>query len=995
MNQNLNHAAISQPTNSQPPRRLRSFGRSLTTRFGLLMLGAVALFALGYLQFGVHPVILQNAESQFNVACSQVEMTLARTLRPPESLLTMASRWITTYDISIEQPEHFNQLFLPLLQQFPYLTSVVAGTDTGEGWMLMQLPDGRWRNRITDLPRWGEEQLFLEWFEDDPPQERREVVDYDPRQRPWFKTALAAENEGQPQWTAPYTFFTTQEPGITVATYRTLDNGRKMAIGLDIKLLDISKTSSTVELGKEGQLVVMTEDGRVLGLPRSVAWQSELLLQPAEKLPISQLQAGLATWRLAGRPEQQILRFDADGRAWLATFKPFVLSGTSLWIALVAPEADFLPPWQKMGQALGAILVVILSLTLLASRKQAQRFSKPLESLVADSERIAQLDFNESPHPSSNYKEFQRLEVAHGRMRGILKEFQQSSVAQANTLRHALDEKDAILDNALVGIALIKDRRIVRHNKKLAEILGFDGEVLVDAPTEPFYPDQATYLSKGQQVFEALSRGESFVDEHWLRRKDGHLIWTQLSGRAVDPNDFLAGSVWILADLTEQKAAEDRLHYLGHHDPLTGLANRHLFNDRLEHAILRAQREKEQLALLFIDLDHFKVVNDTLGHQVGDKLLCAMARRLASHLRSADTLARMGGDEFIILVEGVTDPGSLVHMAEKLVETFAAPVELEQRQLVVTGSIGISLYPADGLDAKTLIRNADAAMYQAKAQGRNTYHFYSEEMTRTALRRMEMEGYLRQGLEKSWLELHFQPQINLIDGSVIGAEALVRLRHPEKGLIPPLEFIGLAEETGLIFPLGQWVIEESCRTWIHLHKQGLRLPRLAVNLSAKQLQRNDFQARVTETLKATGMPAGVLEMEITESVFLESEKALELLSALGSLGINLSIDDFGTGYSSLSYLKRLPFGKIKIDRSFVRDIGLDEESETLARTIINMAHTLGLEAIAEGVETREQIDFLLAAGCLEAQGFYFAKPLPKADFQAWLKERIAPTVEVD
>ena len=320
---------------------------------------------------------------------------------------------------------------------------------------------------------------------------------------------------------------------------------------------------------------------------------------------------------------------------------------------------------------------------------------------------------------------------------------------------------------------------------------------------------------------------------------------------------------------------------------------------------------------------------------------------------------------------------------------------LFRSQLVVTGSIGISLYPADGLDAKTLIRNADAAMYQAKAQGRNTYHFYSEEMTRTALRRMEMEGYLRQGLEKSWLELHFQPQINLIDGSVIGAEALVRLRHPEKGLIPPLEFIGLAEETGLIFPLGQWVIEESCRTWIHLHKQGLRLPRLAVNLSAKQLQRNDFQARVTETLKATGMPAGVLEMEITESVFLESEKALELLSALGSLGINLSIDDFGTGYSSLSYLKRLPFGKIKIDRSFVRDIGLDEESETLARTIINMAHNLGLEAIAEGVETREQIDFLLAAGCLEAQGFYFAKPLPKADFQAWLKERIAPTVEVD
>jgi len=987
---NSSHSGRSSQGAHSSPRRLQSFRRSLTTRFGLLILGAVALFALGYLQFGVRPVIQQNAESQFHVACAEVEATLARTLKPPENLLTMASHWGISPGFSIDHPDRFNQLFLPLLQQFRQITSVVAGTDSGEGWLLMQIPDGRWRNRLTDLNRRGMEQHFFEWFEGEQPEEKREIIDYDPRQRPWFKAAMAASEEGRPQWTSVYTFFTTQEPGITVATHRTLADGRKLAIGFDIKLLDISKTSSTVELGKQGQLLVMTEDGRVLGLPRGAATRNELLLQPAEQLPSPQLQAGLASWRLAGRPVQKILRFDHGGQAWHATFKPFPLGNQTLWIGLFAPEADFLPPWQQMGQALGFILLLILSLTLLAARRQAQRFSSPLESLVTGSERIAQLDFGESLHPPSNYKEFHRLEAAHDRMREMLKAFQQNSEAQAHQLRLALVEKDAILENALVGIALIKDRNIVRHNRRLAEILGCAGEVLVGQPTEPFYPDQDTYLAKGQLVFEALSRGENYVDEHWLRRRDGQLIWAHLSGRSVDPLDPLAGSVWILADLTEQKAAEERLHFLGHHDTLTGLANRHLFNDRLEHAILRAKREDEQLALLFIDLDHFKVVNDTLGHQVGDQLLCAMAQRLSNQLRSADTLARMGGDEFIILVEGIADAGVLLHIAGKLVETFSAPVELEQRQLFVTGSIGISLYPADGQDAKTLIRNADSAMYQAKAQGRNTYHFYSEEMTRTALRRMELEGYLRQAIEKSWLELHFQPQVSLVDGSVVGAEALVRLRHPDKGLIPPLEFIGLAEETGLIFPLGQWVLEESCRTWSGLAKQGLRLPRLAINLSAKQLQRRDFLAVTTATLAASAMPPEVLELEITESVFLESGEALELLGALGNLGINLSIDDFGTGYSSLSYLKRLPFSKIKIDKSFIHDIGQDQESEILVLTIINLADTLGLEIIAEGIETQNQVDFLLEAGCREGQGYLLSKPLPKSEFEAWVRQRMKP-----
>lgn len=984
MNQNPPHSEPSQPAEPIPSRRLRSFRRSLTTRFGLLVLGAVALFALGYLQFGVRPVILLNADSQFNVACSQVEMTLARTLTPPENLLVMASQWITAAELSVDRSEGFNQLFLPLLRQFPQLTSVVAGTDAGEGWMLLHLPDGSWLNRFTDLPRWGKEHRYFNWSDGGAVEGKREVVDYDPRLRPWFKAAMSATSQGQPQWTSAYTFFTTQEPGITVSTRRTLSDGRQLALGFDIKLLDISNTTSAIALGQQGQVLVMTGDGRVLGLPRELAGRSELLLQPVEALPTPALQAGLDRWRTAGRPEQKILRYDTAGRSWLAAFKPFALGEQTLWIAMIAPETDFLPPWQQMGQALGVILLLILGLTLLTARKQARRFAAPLESLVLDSQRISQLDFSPVALPKIHFKEFHQLLQAQGRMREMLKDFRDTTQAQACRLQRALNEKDAILDNALVGFALISDQQIIQHNRRLAEILGYTDEEMIDQSTEALYLDRDAYLTMGERIDATFRRGESFVEELWVKGKDGRRIWAHLSGRAIDS----AASVWILADLTEQKAAEERLHFLGHHDPLTGLPNRHLFNDRLEHAILRARRENEQLALLFIDLDHFKMVNDTLGHQVGDQLLCAMAQRLARQLRSADTLARMGGDEFIILVEGIAEAAALVHIAGKLVETFAAPVELEQRQLFVTGSIGISLFPADGEDAKTLVRNADAAMYQAKAQGRNTYHFYSEEMTRAALRRMELEGYLRQGIEKSWLELHYQPQVSLIDGSVVGAEALVRLRHPEKGLIPPLEFISLAEETGLIFPLGQWVLEESCRTWSGLTKQGLRLPRIAINLSAKQLQRRDFLTAMTTALASSGIPPEVLELEITESVFLESGEALDLLGALGSLGIHLSIDDFGTGYSSLSYLKRLPFGKIKIDKSFVHDIGRDEESEILVRTIINLAATLGLDSLAEGIETQAQVNFLLDSGCREGQGYLFSKPLPRAEFETWLTQRI-------
>ncbi|HKK01363.1 MAG TPA: EAL domain-containing protein, partial [Desulfuromonadales bacterium] len=551
-------------------------------------------------------------------------------------------------------------------------------------------------------------------------------------------------------------------------------------------------------------------------------------------------------------------------------------------------------------------------------------------------------------------------------------------------LQDTLNHEQAILDNALVGILFTRDRSIIHHNRRLSELFGYaDGELL-DHSTEIFHTSHEQFLAVGQRVYETIERGESHVEELWLRRKDGSRFWCHLSGRALHASRPADGSVLIFIDLTERKKAEEQLQHLGHHDALTNLPNRLLFNDRLAHAIERARRENERLALLFIDLDNFKNVNDTLGHQFGDLLLCAVARRLSSTIRRSDTLARQGGDEFILLIEQASTVETVAVLADKLLESLSAPLEVDGRQTHITGSIGISMYPADGADPNTLIRNADIAMYQAKNSGRQAYRFYSEEMTRQVRNRLEMEEQLRRAIDEGTLELHLQPLVRLHDGAVTGAEALVRMRHAERGLIPPLEFIPLAEETGLIFPLGLWVLEESCRQWIDLARQGVRLSRLAVNISVKQLYRADFLPAVREILRRSDIPAGVLEFEITESLFLESQEAFEVLHALDSLGIVLSIDDFGTGYSSLSYLKRFPFKKLKIDQSFTQEIGTDRDGEALIRTIISLAGTLGLNLTAEGIETREQLAFLLNAGCGHGQGYLFSPPMSTDRFRDWL-----------
>jgi len=441
-----------------------------------------------------------------------------------------------------------------------------------------------------------------------------------------------------------------------------------------------------------------------------------------------------------------------------------------------------------------------------------------------------------------------------------------------------------------------------------------------------------------------------------------------------------------LQDVTVVRQSEAHIQFLAHYDILTHLPNRSMWADRAQAALFAARRHpRDVLAVMFLDLDQFKTVNDSLGHGVGDQLLAEVARRLQSCLRSDDVLARQGGDEFVLLLPRLARAEDAGEVARKLLQALEAPMLLGGHELSVSASIGIALYPADGDDVDTLLKHADIAMYSAKAAGRANFQFFVPEMNVRAFERMMLENALRRGLERQELVLHYQPQVEARSGRLIGCEALVRWQHPEMGLVPPAHFIPVAEDSGLIVPLGEWVLAEACRQQVRWAGQGLVM---AVNISALQFRRGDFVEMVERTLKETGADPAALELEITESALMQpSEELFERLHRLRRLGITLALDDFGTGYSSLAYLKRLPISRLKLDRSFVMDIPLDAEDLAIATATLSMASDLGLAVVAEGVETQAQVDFLSGRGCQVLQGFLFGRPMAAAAFETWQRGR--------
>jgi diguanylate cyclase (GGDEF)-like protein/PAS domain S-box-containing protein len=661
-----------------------------------------------------------------------------------------------------------------------------------------------------------------------------------------------------------------------------------------------------------------------------------------------------------------------------------------------------------------------------------------------------------------------------------------------------LAEQGAVLDNVVFGIVQERDLRVVSTNRRFDELFGYAEGELVGESIAVLFPTHEMYEQGIAASGPLLASGAYFSDEHLYRRRDGSLFMCQVSGRALDPARPDDGSIWVYADVTERRQAEEKLrlaatvlehiadgvmvidvhgriaainpaytqitgytemeavgtqsnltrggaddqqfydalwrdlaetgfwrgelwstrkngevylewltvsavrddddtvtHYvcvfsditrlkesqekldhLAHHDALTGLPNRLLFHDRLQHAMVRAARACSQLAVLFIDLDRFKNVNDTLGHQVGDELLKHVASVLSACLRDGDTLARLGGDEFIVLLEDVDGERGARMVAEKLMRLFEQPVPVSSYELFVTGSVGISLFPQDGADLNHLIRNADVAMYQAKARGRNGYAFYAPSMEGEGLERLRLEALLRRSIEKNEIWLAYQPQVEIDSGRMIGVEALVRWNSPELGQVGPDRFIPLAEDIGFINQLGSWVLEQACRQVVRWERDGLVVPKIAVNLSARQFDRGGLAGTVERVLRETGLPPHRLQLEVTESVIMNTGDAMQYINDLHAIGVELAIDDFGTGYSSLAYLKRLPVQTLKIDRSFIKDISTDANDEAIAIAIIQLGKSMNLSVIAEGVETGEQAAFLLRHGCRRAQGYLYARPLP-------------------
>ncbi|HEX9172877.1 MAG TPA: EAL domain-containing protein, partial [Telluria sp.] len=516
---------------------------------------------------------------------------------------------------------------------------------------------------------------------------------------------------------------------------------------------------------------------------------------------------------------------------------------------------------------------------------------------------------------------------------------------------------------------------------------GVGMERVVGKTRDEYVPELAT-TDWGRAHLACLERREPFEDFEYQALDDGGVArWFCVNGEPVfDDNGAFAGYRGTGSDITARKLTEQRVHHVAQHDVLTGLPNRSLLQDRLSQAIAYSSRSGHPVWVMLIDLDRFKFVNDSMGHKAGDVLLMTVAARLRGSLRDSDTVARLSGDEFVVILSEHADQKLGPEIVQRLMESVAQPVMLGNKEFSVTCSIGVAVFPTEGTPPDSLIEHADIAMYGAKKLGRNNYQFYTPAMNEESLERVRIEGALRKAVERDEFVLHYQPQVCLATGRIVGMEALVRWNHPELGMVPPGRFVGVAEETGLIVQIGAWVMRAACAQNKAWQEAGLGQLRVAVNLSARQFGAAGLIDGIEGVLRETGLDPSFLEIELTESLFMSDvTPAVDLLHRMKSLGVKLSIDDFGTGYSSLSYLSRFPIDVLKIDRSFVAELTRDSNDAAIVTSIIALAHNLKLAVIAEGVETAEQLDYLRRHGCDEMQGYYFSRPLPAAEFEQMLR----------
>lgn len=873
----------SMPTPAVPPSaRWVPLRRSTLWRLGVLVVGLVVLVMALLVALVVQPLTRGNAQTHFSAAASGVQAALDNMQATTRLTLTEGRNWWLLNRPQGEDPTQFNDFFKPLLSVNPLATSVVAGLADGRGWMLLQLDNGRWRNRLTQVERWGTDQRILVYEADRTVQVSVETQAYDARQRPWYTAATALTNPDDLAWTPPYTFFTTGDPGITASIRLKADALRHAApvdgvLGLDLKLRDLSRVTMATPVGQQGLAVVLTDDGRVLALPRNVnhepdaAWAARVL-HPFSELGLPALSAVVTEWQAGGQQAMAVQTVDVAGVPWLASGQPYMLGNQRLWVFTLSPLADFEPNWGRLLAIMLGTLGVVLVPVVWAVTVQTRKLVQPLEVLARHSESLGRLAFDEPAEPvESTVLEVRQLATAHQHMRELLRQNQLDLASQIDELERAQGE----------------------------------------------------------------------------------------------------------------------IHQLAYFDPLTHLPNRRLLLDRLGQALVRCQRNHQTGLLLFIDLDNFKTLNDTLGHAAGDMLLQVVAHRLLLAVRQADTVARLGGDEFLVVLDGfapaqASDADRQIQaqqLADKLRQSLGQPATLADNEFVITPSIGVVMFHGDE-SVDDLLKWADMAMYRAKAQGRNGVCFFEPTLQAQAEWRVQIEADLRQAMHRHDLQMWLQPQFNA-RGRVVGAEALVRWQHQQRGWVSPADFIPVAEAVGLVVPLGEWMLEQACAqlaSWAQ--RPGAADWTLSVNVSARQFRHPDFVDHTLATLQTSGANPQRLRLELTEGMLLEDvQQTVERMAALRALGVGFSLDDFGTGYSSLSYLKQLPFGELKVDQSFVRDMLTDHSDAVLTRTMIVLAHALGLSVLAEGVETQGQLDALIADGCDLFQGYLLGRPVAVAEFQ--------------
>ena len=635
-------------------------------------------------------------------------------------------------------------------------------------------------------------------------------------------------------------------------------------------------------------------------------------------------------------------------------------------------------------------LVIVTVLVLLAAWYGGDVFLlRRLNALVDATQRLARGEAGARSGIRDGAREIAQLAHAFDDMAETIERRDTDLRRSALILKESEERFRALVETTSDWIWEVDAHGVYTYaSPKVKELLGYlPEEIIGKTPFDFMPPEEAARV--GQQFAEIAAAQRPFERlENTNLHKDGRRVVLETSGVPIfDREGRLAGYRGMDRDITERIQAQEKLHYLAYYDELTGLPNRALLLDRLKQTLIDGQRHRRMVAVLYMDLDHFKNVNDTLGMETGNRLLRMVAERLQGCVRPGDTVARMGGDEFCVVLADLAQESDVAEIIQKTLVSLSAPHRLAERELSLSVAIGISLFPRDATEPETLLKNADIAMYRAKEHD-DSYQYYSPDMTASATERLMLENDLRHALERRELFLHYQPQVHLHTGAITGVEALLRWRHPRLGLVSPAKFIPLAEDTHLILPIGEWVLRQACaqaRSW---QDAGLPPLRMGVNLSARQFRQPDLAGTVRRILGETGLDPHRLDIELTESTLVKSPEAVaEILSGLETLGIQISIDDFGTGYSSLTYLKRLPIDILKIDQSFVRGVASDPDDASIVIAIIALAHALGIQTIAEGVETREQAQFLRKHGCETMQGFYFSKPIEADALAALLRKQ--------